>query len=122
MKNISKIIGLILVVCFLCINLASGQQATEVYIPIGESPGVSGHASLRGVILSIDYATRSMEIQLSDRSRTVSMNDLTRYYLDRTGRRQSNSIGTLHDCESGRAVEVNMSGDGTAEWVKIEMR
>lgn len=102
------------------ISSANGQQATEVYIPIGVSPGVSGSETRTGVIRQVDYDTHSMEIQIGAELRRVKVDEKTRYYLDRSKQRRKNSTGTLMDCEKGRTIEVKAAGDEAAEWIKVD--
>lgn len=111
--------GIVLTAGLLCMNPASAQQATEVYIPIGESPGVSATKSVNGKITSVDYMTRSLKMSTSAGSRTVRMDDDSLYYLDRSKRREKNTMGSLEDCKVGRAVEVKLNADGQVEWIKI---
>lgn len=37
---------------------ASGQQATEMFIPIGQSPGLSSKESVIGTLESVDQGSR----------------------------------------------------------------
>ena len=37
-----------------CLAQVHGQQMTEIFIPIGQSPGVSGKSSLVGAIESVN--------------------------------------------------------------------
>lgn len=114
-------LGALLATCLLCVNVVSGQQATEVYIPIGNSPGISADKSIIGVIRSVDYATHSIDIEIGDGLRTVRVTDDTRYYLDRSRQRQSSSTGAFQDCEKGRTIEVNVSDNDEVEWIKIDV-
>jgi len=111
---------LLLVAMLLCVNVASGQQSTEVYIPIGNSPGVSASESIIGVIRSVDYGAHSMDIDIGDSVRTVRVGDETRYYLDRSRQQRSSSTGKFQDCEKGQRIEAKLSDNDNVEWIKIE--
>ena len=98
-----------------------GQQTTEVYIPIGKSPGVSATKSIIGTISATDYDAHQTTITANGVSTTVTMTDKTLYYLDRNQVKQTNSMGSFNDCEEGRRVEVKTDTDGNVEWIKIAM-
>lgn len=95
------------------------QKTTEVYIPIGDSPGVSVSNSLYGKISRIDYESRSMELLDRHGTRSVRMSDTTLYYLDRSKYGKKNSQGSIDDCEVGQTVEIYVTSSGDVKWVKI---
>lgn len=108
----------------LCLLLIAGsaalaQQATEVYIPIGESPGVSKRDSIIGSITSVDHERYQLAISTAGESRTITMTPSTRYYIDKSSDRKQNSYGTFDDCEAGQRIEAYADDDGNAVWVKI---
>ncbi len=96
------------------------QQATEVYIPIGKSPGVSDGRSIVGPVASVDPADYRMTVSVDGARKAISMTPATRYYLDRTRYGQQNRKATFEDCEVGLRVEAYLDNDGNAIWVKIE--
>ncbi len=101
-----------------------GQQTTERYIPIGQSPGISGKYSYIGEIVSVDAAAHTIVVA-SDRGRmSIQMTPDTKIWLDRSGMKQTNTIGSYADCEVGRRVEVMHVRDdeSVAAWVKIETK
>lgn len=98
---------------------SQAQEATERYIPIGESPGVSDDGSLIGVVDELDYESGELRVRVDNEMKTVFVDRKTRYYIDRSASRRSNVLGTLRDCRAGRRVEVAMNQNGTAEWIKI---
>lgn len=118
--NRLTLISLVLAVALLSPPGAGAQETTEVYIPIGQSPGVSGVSSVIGIVSEVDYETRTLVVQSADRTTTVSMDDETDYYLDRSDSERSNTKGNMYDCTIGRTVEVKFADDGTADWVKID--
>lgn len=98
---------------------ANSQESTEVYIPIGASPGVSVDHSLRGEISSLDYASRTIVVRDRRGEKTVHVGDATLYYLDRSGNREKNATGTMEDCKVGRVIEVYVADNGDVKWIKI---
>lgn len=103
---------------------AYGQKATEQYIPIGQSPGVSGKLSYLGAITQ--HSARNQTITVADSAgpRTVKISNSTRIWLDRSKLKQSNVSGSFSDLQPGRRVEVkfvNPERRDAAEWVKVEI-
>lgn len=113
--------GLMFAVLIFAVPTSHGQQATEVYIPIGNSPGVSTTSSLRGEIRRLDYASRSIELLDRGSMKTVHLSDATRYYLDRSGYGKKNETGNMQDCKVGRLIEVHVSANGDVQWIKIKV-
>jgi len=101
-------------------SAAVAQQATEVYIPIGESPGISGVDSIIGSISSVDTDRYRVTISSAGESRTITMKSTTRYYVDRTRSREKSDSGSFEDCSVGRRMEAYVDAEGNAIWVKIE--
>jgi hypothetical protein len=120
-------LGLILsgLLALLCASsLAHGQKATEQYIPIGQSPGVSQKYSSIGEVVAVDPAARTVTIADPAGPRTVRITAQTRIWLDRTKLKQTNVPGQFADLQRGRRVEVKYADPArrdVAEWVKIEI-
>ena len=100
--------------------LSAAHPATERYIPIGQSPGISSVKSYIGSIQSVSSAADGFSMQVESTSKPVTVTENTKIYLD-TGRGKTNTIGTEADCQAGRRVEVYLHDDGTAYWVKISV-
>lgn len=99
------------------------QQATEIYIPIGESPGLSTGRTDIGRIQAYDPGTRTLTIAARETLRPVRITDDTRIWLDRSGANLSNRDGDTSDLASGRRVEVSYVDPAkrqSASWVKVE--
>jgi len=103
---------------------AHGQKATERYIPLGQSPGVSQRLTSIGEIADVDEPKRTVTIVEPGARRTVSITAATRIWLDRTKIKQPSLTGTFSDLQRGRRVEVKFQDAErrqTAEWVKVEI-
>lgn len=101
------------------------QQAMEIAVPIGKSPGVSQIHSIIGVIDSVDDSQRIITIADSTDTYTVTITDNTKIWLDKSKANKANVTGSPSDCLPGRTVEVNFTeteraSSVTAEWIKVE--
>ena len=102
---------------------ARGQQSTEMFIPIGQSPGLSGTATVIGELESIDAEKRTLTVIGPDGARAVVTTERTRIWVDRTRVGLPNHVGTLSDLQPGRRVEIKFQKAGeerVAEWIKVE--
>ncbi len=100
--------------------LAFSHPATERYIPIGESPGVSNVKSYVGTIQSVRTTESGFMMSVEDSDKLIEVTEETKIYLD-NGPRNSNGTGSEQDCKVGRVVEVYLHDDGTVYWVKIKV-
>jgi hypothetical protein len=102
---------------------ALGQEATEMFIPIGQSPGVSSKSSVLGTIESLDPVKRTLTVSGPAGTLTVGIADRTPIWIDRSQQKLSNQTGTLADLRRGRKVEIKL-GEGTAKaaatWIKVQ--
>lgn len=104
------------------IDVAVAQKQTEIYIPIGESPGLSGVYSDVGEIRAFDAATGALSLQVGGATRTVRVAPDTRIWLDRHEAGLRNVEGTRSDLVAGRRAEVKYEDPGkrqVAGWVKV---
>lgn len=111
----------ILWLCFASQALA--QQQTEVYIPIGESPGLSGIDTDVGEIQGFDAGSRTLTLAAQGGTRPVQISAETIIWLDRTGAKLPNVGGSESDLVSGRRAEVRYVDPAkrqSAVWVKVE--
>ena len=114
----------IVVVALAGVSEAFGQQATEMYIPIGQSPGVSGKSTLLGTIESIDAGKRTLTVSGPAGSRKFQLADRTLIWIDRSAQKQRNQTGTLADLQRGRKVEIKPdegAGQAVAKWIKVQL-
>ena len=97
---------------------AVAQQATERYIPIGESPGVSSYI---GEIVAVDHAQRILTIATNENRYTLRVTNATRIWEDRSAAARSNTNARFADCEAGDRAEVSYSPENpaVAEWIKV---
>ena len=101
---------------------APAQRTTEQFIPIGQSPGISGVRSYIGPIVAVDVQRRTFTVRDSTGERTIKVVPRTLIWLDRSGQRLTNEAGTPTDLRAGRRVEVKYVDDAlrdTADWIKV---
>ncbi len=122
MRSLLSGLGMALALC--ASSHAHGQKATEQYIPIGQSPGVSQKYSSIGQVAAVNPATQTVTIADPAGPRTVRITDKTRIWLDRTKLQQPNVPGRFADLQQGRRVEVKYADPerrDVADWVKVEI-
>jgi hypothetical protein len=103
---------------------AHGQKETERFIPLGQSPGLSGKVTDVGVIEAADAGARTITVARGDQRGTVRVAGQTRIWLDRSRMKLTTLDGTFTDLQRGRRVEVMPAGPGpgaAAEWIKVEI-
>lgn len=106
--------------------LAHGQKATERFIPVGQSPGLSGTVTVIGNIQTVDAPARAITIAGQTETWTAEVTDRTSIWLDRSKLRLPTKTGTFEDLQQGRTVEVKYQdvaerGKGKAEWIKVQL-
>jgi hypothetical protein len=104
---------------------AHGQEATEMFIPIGQSPGLSGKVTVIGTLDAIDAGKRTITIVDGGATWSAEITDRTEVWLDRSKLRLPNQKGTFADLKKGLPVEVKYEdaarrGMGPARWVKVQ--
>ena len=102
---------------------AQGQQATERFVPIGQSPGQSGKTTSIGTVQSVDMQARSVTLAAAE-GRVISLTwtDRTRIWLDRSRQQMGALKGMASDIQIGRRVEVQPDKKDAAqvEWIKVD--
>jgi hypothetical protein len=103
---------------------AYGQKQTEIYIPIGQSPGVSHTQTYIGPITGMDSSAGKLTVDSAGGAHVVTVTDKTRIWLDRSKQKLSNQVGKMSDLQIGRTVEIKYAKSTepmVAEWIKVEV-
>lgn len=103
---------------------AAAQRTTEQFIPVGQSPGVSGVSAYLGTITAVDSVRRRVTLGAAGGELTVQLSDTTRIWLDYSGQRRPAVAGTRADLAVGRTAEVKYldpARKSGAEWIKVVM-
>lgn len=105
---------------------AHGQKTTEMFIPIGQSPGLSGKVTVMGTIETVSADDRTIVVSGPSGTWKAQVTESTQIWVDKSKVRQPNYYGTFADLQQGRLVEVKYEGreqksEGPAEWIKVEV-
>lgn len=101
---------------------AYGQKATEQYIPLGQSPGLSQIYTSIGRIQGVDAEKRTVTVANASGTRTVTVTERTAIWIDRTALKLSSETGRFADLRAGRTIEVKYEDPDRkafAEWIKV---
>jgi hypothetical protein len=119
-------IGVVLVAVLVCGgSFAHGQRATERFIPLGRSPGVSGKLTTIGTIVAVHPEQGLLRISSAAGPVDVTIPGSTPIWIDRHALGLATLTGSLADCREGLTAEVKYADPDTrklAEWVKVELR
>ena len=102
---------------------ALAQQATERFIPLGQSPGVSGKIGMMGTVVGYSGGMLSLSSPAYPTPQQVRVSATTQIWLDRSSMRQSNVAGAATDLVAGRRIEIRFvdpANRQAAAWIKIE--
>ena len=122
--NHGKSIILSAILCGISYHVQA-QRATEVYIPVGKSPGLSGRYCAMGRVETVNTANGTMNIKQGAEMKTCRITAGTEIYLDNSKRKLPNKKGAFSDIKQGLMVEVkykNNKPDGLIEWVKVQFQ
>ena len=109
-----------------CGRPAFAHEMTERYIPIGQSPGLSGKYSVIGKVQATNVRDQTVAIVGSTGTWSAKITERTKIWLDRSTLRLTNLKGTFADLRPGVTVEVKHEGhqrgifSGPAEWIKVQ--
>ena len=106
---------------------ASAQKMTEQFIPIGQSPGLSGKATVIGKLQSVNAQEKTCAVAAPTGALNVKVTERTKIWLDRSKLQQPNLKGAFADLRPGATVEVKPEGQqrgvssAPAEWIKVQV-
>lgn len=112
---------------------ASAQRLTEQFIPVGESPGVSGVSAVIGRVVSVDPTRGLLVVEVDGRPVSYVMTPDSDIWLDRSDERMATLGVNMTALEVGDLVEIKgetpeaavASTAGAAparlaDWIKID--
>jgi len=107
------------------------QKLTEQFIPIGQSPGLSGKYTVIGKLQSVNAQEKTCTVADTTGATSGALNvritERTKIWLDRSKLQQPNLEGTIADLRPGATVEVKPEGhqrgvtSGPADWIKVQV-
>ena len=120
LKNKKTWLSTIIICAFsFCLH---AQKETEVFIPIGKSPGVSGKYSMICTIQAIQVNDSVMTIKQDAGTMNLKITEQTKVYLDKSKLILQNKKGTVADIKPGMTMEVkyvdNKPGN-PIDWIKV---
>ena len=102
--------------------VAAAQKSTEMFIPIGASPGLAGKTSI-GTVESVDLEAQQLVVVEGSARRTIRCTEHTQIWIDHSAAKKPNEAGSLASCKPNQRVEVkyvdNAKDGGVAEWIKV---
>ena len=123
-----KIITLTYMTILLAATSVYGQKSTEMFIPIGKSPGLSNKYTSIGTVEQLDMQARTLTCKdTKGLTIQVVVDEKTKIWLDRSGLKLPNLYGSLVDCKQGLLVEVKYRNNerkpgAVAEWIKYRQQ
>ena len=112
---------LTIIICAFSLFLHA-QKETEVFIPIGKSPGVSGKYSMVCTVQTIQVNDSIMTIKQDSGNMNLKITEQTKVYLDKSKLKLQNKKGTVADIKPGMTMEVkyvdNKPGN-PIDWIKV---
>ena len=118
------IINIAALVLLCAISESYAQKATEIFIPVGQSPGVSGIYSVIGKISDVKTDDNSLSMSNASGSYTVKIAEKAQIWLDRSKLKMTNKPGSFSDLKNNLTVEVRFEDKEHKEdvkWVKIQL-
>jgi hypothetical protein len=98
------------------------QKSTELYIPCGKSPGVSGKYSVMGKVETLKISDSTITLRQEAGIKSMRMAAATVIYLDKSKLKLQNKKGSWADIKPGMTAEIkyidNKPG-GRVEWIKL---
>jgi hypothetical protein len=121
MKNL-HVLGCALSLVVASLSLAHGQEATERYLPIGQSPGQSGKTTTIGTVAAVDVQARSISVTADGQAVNFGWTLRTRIWLDRSRQQLGALKGSESDILVGRRVEVSpgKTDRSVLDWIKVD--
>jgi hypothetical protein len=103
-------------------SFSHGQKQTERFIPLGQSPGISGKDTTIGKIQAADDQSRTLVIANESGTYTVKITDRTKIWLDRSKSKLSTIHVSMTDLKPGNLAEVKYEDENKhiAEWIKVQ--
>ena len=124
-RMLNYLMKIAIMIFLLAVNHTTyGQKATEIYIPVGQSPGLSGKYTTIGTVSTINAPEKTVIMSNSVGTYTIKIADETRIWLDKSLLKIKNETGTFEAIEEGMLIEVKYKynkPENAVEWVKVQI-
>jgi hypothetical protein len=100
------------------------QKSTELYIPCGKSPGVSGKYSVMGKVEMLKAGDSTITIRQETGIKSMRFTAATIIYLDKSKLKLQNKKGSWADIKPGMMAEAKYKDNkpgGPVEWIKVQI-
>jgi hypothetical protein len=123
-RNWKLLVATVMALLLLLLIAVTAQQSTELYIPIGKSPGLSKEGkTVMGTVTHVSdrlMTTSNRVFQIIGiNKRFVRLGENTQIYLDRSAVKGTNSYGKPSDIKTNCYVEAWAPTNHIANWFKI---
>jgi hypothetical protein len=120
----SKQIIMLSLFCWAATYIIKAQTTTEIFIPIGQSPGVSGKYSITGKIESVNLKDSTVTIlQDAGGKITLKVTPGCAIYIDKSKLKMRNKKGYCIDMKPGMKAEAKYKDNkpgNKMEWIKVQ--
>ncbi|MCI0399851.1 MAG: hypothetical protein L0Y67_07820 [Gammaproteobacteria bacterium] len=120
-----SLIGLGFTMALLCgASFVHAERETEMFIPIGQSPGLSDKLTIIGEVQAVSADGQTITVGTPSGSHGATLTERTKIWLDRSTVKLTNLYGSSSDVQIGRTVEIdyeNHTPNGSARWIKVKI-
>ena len=123
-KYVTRYMVLVSSIGFMFLALAFAEKTTELYLPIGKSPGLSDKFNLIGTIVEVNSQDQTLSVTGASGTYTVQTTEYTLIFLDKSKHGRTNRYGSFSDFQIGMLVEVRYEAGKKhrpAEWIKLQI-
>jgi hypothetical protein len=111
-------------ILFCISNDLFAQKETEVFIPVGKSPGVSGTYSVIAKVETINLQDSIITLRRDTGIISIRISPGTDVYLDKSKLKLTSTKGACSSIKPGMLVEVKFVDNkptGQIEWCKVQI-
>lgn len=98
------------------------QYTAEVFIPLGQSPGLSGKHTMLGTINAVNIQNNTLSIGNSSGLTNLKVSAGTQIWLDQSQLKLNNRKTSIQQLKKGMQAEVKFiknEKNGAVEWIKV---
>jgi hypothetical protein len=120
-------VTLVAALCLLLLSApeAGAQKATEIFIPCGKSPGLSGIHTVHGTIDNVTAQSRQLSMTDSSQTYSITVSQGAKIWLDRSKLKITNITGDFSQLKKDLLAEVKFIDNDRqkgVEWIKVQLK